>query len=245
VFSLLALPVFLYLRGEAGKALLARVSTVFETPWGIFAPALPLVLVQAFLRARWPGFPPNLYDDWANFSFYLILFVYGYALFLAPGFDRAIRRRWKASLLLGVGTISVIFLVLGTGDAPEIGYTPAFMAFAALHGLNTWFWLVAVAGAARTYLGFENRALRYLRDAVYPMYILHQTVVVGVGFLVVPWEVGVAGKFALIVLASLAVTLALYEFVRRVAVLRPLLGLKPKRRGLRSPPAASTTDRRR
>jgi glucan biosynthesis protein C len=174
----------------------------------------------------------NLYDDWANVAFYFILFVYGYALFYAPGFDRALRRRWKTSLLLGTITISVIFLVLGTGNAPEIGYTPAFMAFAALHGLNTWFWLVVVVGAARTYLGFENRVLRYLRAAVYPMYILHQTVVVAVGFLVVSREVGVAGKFALIVLASLAVTLALYEFVRRVAVLRPLFGLKPKRRGV-------------
>jgi len=191
---------------------------------------MPLVLIQALLRARWPGFPPNLYDDWANFSFYLILFVYGYAFFLAPGFDRAVRRRWKASLLLGVGTISVIFLVLGAGDAPEIGYTPAFMAFAALHGLNTWFWLVAVVGAARTYLGFENRVLRYLRDAVYPTYILHQTVVVAIGFLVVSWELGVAGKFAFIVLASLALTLVLYELVRRVGVLRPLFGLKPKGR---------------
>ncbi len=230
VFSLLALPLFLYLRSEAAKVLLARVSAMFETRWGIFAPALPLVLVQALLRARWPGFLPNLYDDRANFAFYLILFVYGYTLFLSPGFDRALRRRWKTSLLLGTITMDVIFLVLGTGKAPEISYTPAFVAFATLHGLNTWLWLVAVVRTGRTYLRFENRLLRYVRDAVYPTYILHQTVVVAVGSLVVSWEVGVTGKFGFIVLASLAVTLVLYEFVQRIGVLRPLFGLKPKGR---------------
>jgi len=146
VFSLLALPLFLYLRGEAGKALLTRV------------------------------------------------------------------------------------FVLGTGNAPQIGYTPAFVAFAALHGLNTWLWVVVVVGAVRMCLGFENRALRYLRDAVYPTYILHQTVIVAIGFLVVPWELGVAGKFAFIVLASIAVTLTLYELLRCIGVLRPLFGLKPRGR---------------
>jgi glucan biosynthesis protein C len=89
---------------------------------------------------------------------------------------------------------------------------------------------VVVVEAARMYLGFENRVLRYLRDAVYPTYILHQTVVVAIGFFVVDWELGVAGKFAFIVLASLSVTLTLYELVRRVGILRPLFSLKLKGR---------------
>jgi peptidoglycan/LPS O-acetylase OafA/YrhL len=64
--------------------------------------------------------------------------------------------------------------------------------------------------------------------ASYPFYLLHQTVVVTVGFYVVRWNAGVMEKFWVISTISLIATIALYELlIRRNNVARFLFGLKP------------------
>jgi glucans biosynthesis protein C len=71
--------------------------------------------------------------------------------------------------------------------------------------------------------------LKYTSDAVLPVYILHQTIIVTLGYWVIQWDAGVAAKYFLIVLATLAISLAVYEIVRRINVTRFLFGIKTKK----------------
>jgi hypothetical protein len=58
--------------------------------------------------------------------------------------------------------------------------------------------------------------------------MLHQTVIVIIGFFVVQWAASVPVKYGLILVASVAVTAALYDLlVKRLNVLRFLFGMKP------------------
>jgi membrane-bound acyltransferase YfiQ involved in biofilm formation len=61
--------------------------------------------------------------------------------------------------------------------------------------------------------------------------MLHQTVIVIIGFYVVQWAASVAVKYALILVAAIVVTAALYELlVRRFNVTRFLFGMRPQKR---------------
>ena len=60
-----------------------------------------------------------------------------------------------------------------------------------------------------------------------PFYILHQTVLVTVGYIVVGWAIPDLLKFLSILCVSLFAVMALYEFVvRRHNLLRFLFGMK-------------------
>jgi hypothetical protein len=62
---------------------------------------------------------------------------------------------------------------------------------------------------------------------VLPFYVLHETVIVAVAYLVLAWPIGGAAQNCLIALASLAATLLLYDLgVRRSPLTRFLFGLK-------------------
>jgi peptidoglycan/LPS O-acetylase OafA/YrhL len=62
---------------------------------------------------------------------------------------------------------------------------------------------------------------------VLPFYILHQTVLLTVGYFVVRWPIPDLLKWAIILVVSFAIIMALYEFlVRRINVLRFLFGMK-------------------
>ena len=78
------------------------------------------------------------------------------------------------------------------------------------------------------YLNFTSPALKYANEAVLPFYVLHQTVLLAVGYFVVQWQIPDLAKWEAIVLISFALIMALYEYlVRRNNLLRVLFGMKP------------------
>jgi hypothetical protein len=70
----------------------------------------------------------------------------------------------------------------------------------------------------------------FSNEAVLPFYILHQTVIVTLGFYFVHWNSGVYVKYLVLCVASFVTICIIYEMlVRRVNVLRVLFGLKKNR----------------
>jgi len=228
-FSLLALPLFLFFK-KSGQNWISKLSTLIEKPRSILLLALPLMLIEAALRPHWIGFQ-NLYNDWANFCLYLSYFIYGYLICADPRFELAIERNWKAIAGLAIASISILFGLWRTDVLPERGYSSGYVLYQMFRGLNSWLWVTALLGLGRKYLNFNNRVLQYLNPASYPIYVLHQTVLVAIAFYVVQWQTSVLAKFFLISTASLLITLMLYDlFVKRHNLLRFLFGLKPIRK---------------
>lgn len=87
--------------------------------------------------------------------------------------------------------------------------------------------VVGVLNIGVRWLTFGNRALDYLAEAAYPLYVLHMPVLILVGLSVVQSGLPNVIALPLIVLATLILTLGLYEFViKRIGVLRLVFGLK-------------------
>jgi peptidoglycan/LPS O-acetylase OafA/YrhL len=226
VFSLIALPLFLHLKG-AGAHLLSKLSVDMERPGAILLLALPLAAIEGALRPRWPGFQ-NLYDDWANFCLYLLYFIYGYLICSDARFGQAIDRHLKITLVLAVISMLALFGLWRTDSLPERGYSLGYILYQLFRGFDSWFWVVALLGLGRRYLNFNTKLLQYASVASYPFYLLHQTVLVTIGFYVVRLSAGMMEKFGVISTTSLIATIALYELlIRRNNVARFLFGLKP------------------
>lgn len=230
VFSLLALPLFLYLRTDKGKLIISKTASLVERRGAIFLAAIPLAITQAAFRARWPGFQ-NLYDDWANFTFYLIVFFYGYLLCSDIRFSRAIEKHAGMSLAFGMTSMFIILALRQAGAAPAADYSPGWILYMILHGFSSWCWLVTFLGFGRKYLNFTNRLLEYGTEAALPFYILHHAAIVATGYYIVRWNAPASVRFLIIIIASLTLTLLLYDLiVRRTNISRFLFGMKKKRR---------------
>ena len=240
-YALCTLPIFFFFKSRQGVRLLEALSRFVRYPGAIFLFALPLMLVEMLLRAtqvnaltaHWP-----LYDDWIQFAFYLVYFVYGYLVFAIASMPRAIVRHGWLALALGVVGFGLALTQASTLTIDPLNYSLGYVAGWPIRGLVGWFWVVAILSMALLRLGFTNGLLRYLNDAAFPIYVLHMPIVTIVGVYVIsldiPWEL----KFALIILAAATLTVALYELaVRRIGVMRALFGLKPR------PPAPNAPQR--
>ena len=91
-----------------------------------------------------------------------------------------------------------------------------------------WSMLIGMLGAGKRYLDRPSPALAYLAEASYPVYILHQTVIVLAAFWLVRLPVGLPAQWIAVFVTAVVVTFAIYELVRRIGVLRFLFGMRPK-----------------
>jgi hypothetical protein len=226
IFSMMALPLLLWLRSARGKEFLDRSATFFDRGLSLLLLAIPLMLIRASMEVAWPG-PQNFVSDWARLAGHFTIFVYGFCLCSRPGLRDAVARKKRWFLAIGFGLVNLFLILDLTGLEPDWGYNLGNMAFLALRGLNTWCWVLAILGYGRTFLQRTNRLLKYAVEAALPFYVLHQTVIIAIGYYVVQWQTGIMIQFVLIMLASLVGTVAIYDlFVKRIAIVRFLFGMR-------------------
>ncbi len=95
-----------------------------------------------------------------------------------------------------------------------------------VYGLDRVFWLLVILGFGSVYLNRRSDKLSYFNQAVYPYYIIHQSVIVVLGYELSQLKLGgFIEPFVLVVLTFLFCALA-FELIRRVTILRPLFGVK-------------------
>lgn len=218
VISLFVLPLLMWLGRGAGRAAVSRLAGLVDRGRGILLLAVLLVLV---------GDLPE--PDGKPIFTHLTVFVLGFVLASDERFGRAMQRnRWPA-LILGAATMSVFFWVEMSGiQLADNSFED--VAYYIVRNCNLWFWLVALLGFGQRHLNADNRVLRYARDAAYPFYLLHQTVIVVIAFFVVQWSADPMVKFSVIAVSSLVATIGLYDLlVRRTNATRFLFGIKPRR----------------
>jgi glucan biosynthesis protein C len=215
-FALVALPLLLYLRTDRGRKRISGLAIFTEKPWGLLWFILPLLVAGAL---------PDIGGK--NPFVYITLFVYGSILVADGRFQEALDRyRWPA-LTLSLITIAGLIL-LEVINLPTPKYSWGDILSFLLRTSNTWFWLVTILGFGRRYLNRTNPILRYAAEGSYPFYILHQTVIVIIGFFVVQGTESITVKYLLMVIASLAATTLLYDLVvKRTNLTRFLFGMKP------------------
>ena len=93
--------------------------------------------------------------------------------------------------------------------------------------LVVWSWLTAVFGFGMVHLNFTNPFLKYANEAVLPFYIIHQSVLICLGFFVMEWAIPDLLKFLIVLTATFILSMGLYEFgVRRFNLMRFLFGMK-------------------
>jgi glucan biosynthesis protein C len=106
-----------------------------------------------------------------------------------------------------------------------------FIASQCVQAVSTWCWLLAILGLGSRFLNRNNRSLSYANEAVLPFYILHQTIIITIGFYVVQWNTGVGLKYLTISTTSFIAIMLIYELlVRRIKGLRFLFGMRLRRR---------------
>ena len=220
VLSVLLLPALLLLRRVMQQRRYARLSPV-ATSLVLVGLGLPLLVIEFGLR---PSFPSThaLIDDWANNLHYMWLMLAG-ALAMADGNLTGTARSHRRAWLVAGAILSAGWLALRFGLMPMV---PPSGTGLALRTAAEWVCLISLLSYGSVYLSRPLPFLTAFGAIAMPFYIVHQTVIVLLGFWLAGWVDAPLVKYATVAALSFAASLAVAAVALHYAALRLVFGLK-------------------
>ncbi|HEX2885915.1 acyltransferase family protein [Vineibacter terrae] len=227
VLTLALLPLFLWMRSRAGGVWLDRLSQRAADHGALlWLLALPPAAVSFWLTPLSSN-RNGLVGDWVGLAGAALLLLYGALLFRSPALLQALARQRWTSLGVGALTYGVLHAVFFSDPAWPAPALAGRLDHHLLEAVNTLAWLFAIVGFFTRHMTQRSAALAYATEAVYPFYILHQTVTVIVAYYLAAADLPGTVKFLITAGATFLGTWLIYEgLVRRIDLLRPLFGLK-------------------
>lgn len=224
--SLVSLPLMCYLRSGHGLRFIDKLAGWCTRPGGIFIFIIPVLFMRVGLRSFFLG-----QFTWADFFEYMVYFIIGYLFVADSRFMQSIKKYGWFGLILGLacwGGQGIFVLGLGYNYPDGESFSLTYVLFETIMSVSRWSWIVIVLSLGAKYLNFNHKVLTYSNEAILPFYLLHQPVILGVGWFVIQLNIGMGLKFLIITLISFVLIMAVYDlFVRRFNVVRFFFGMRP------------------
>jgi len=222
IFCLILYPLFRWWKGS-GWGVMSTLGNLLASPWTMWlALALPIFILDLWIDDTDWAFGAG---GWA-FLYYIFFLLYGFVIASHERLQTNIKRARWAYLVAGL-ILSAAFVSLGINAANPVIGPWANELGDPLYFLSACTLLPAFLGFAMQHLTRSTPFLKYSNAAVLPFYILHQTVLLVIGYFVVQLAILDLAKWMIIFLSSFPIILALYEFViRRFNVMRVLFGMR-------------------
>lgn len=233
VYSLLAIPLLIFLRSQNSLLFKEKIKAVLSRPVGIlFIPASIILITQIVLRPHFPEETHALVDDWAYFTFYLSFFIFGMICYSNPLLWESIGKNRKHLLISAVASLIPFYVFYF--HFREVIHLPWSLdtvetAFDVTAIYVSWFTVITVIAFGQHYLNRPHPWLATINEGLYPFYILHQTAIIFIGYYLcrLPWSI--AAKYWSVSLLTLASCLIFYlAFIRPFNPMRRVFGMKKR-----------------
>lgn len=214
-YTIIFLPVFFLLKKNENGKLVKGIKKWLATPFAL------LLIIVAFIAEAFVFNPPiyELYAmTWHGFFLGLLAFFFGFCMMLAGQdfWSMLLKLKW---IFLFVAMAFFVWRMMQSQISPP----PYQLA------TESVLWLYCVFAFGYRYLNYQSRALSYLSQAAYPIYILHMLFLFLGSTLIFPLDIDARLKFLIVLLFTATTCIGFYEFIiRKNNFFRLLFGLKKK-----------------
>ena len=191
----------------------------------LLVPAIPLAIETVGLQGRFEDTGDLIHDGYRN-ALYFTVFLYGFWMAQATALWDELARLRRRSLAYALALFAVYFALVRT--LPDDPGDTAVAIVWTLRSLYIWAAIAALLGWYRALLDRPWRWLPWANEAVFPWYVLHQSVIILLAYWIVPLQWPAWIEVPVILTGTIALCWAGFAIIRRVPVLRPLFGLKTR-----------------
>jgi hypothetical protein len=196
----------------------------------LFIPSSIILATQIILRPYFPEQTHALINDWAYFVFYFSFFLFGMICYSNPNLWESIGHNRKyllwASIFILIPFYLTFFHFTGiihfswSAETTEVIFDVAAIYV-------SWFWVITVVAFGQHYLNRPHPWLKHFNEGLYPFYILHQTVIIAIGYYIcqLPWSI-FAKFWTVSILTLISCLLIYFILIRPVNLTRLLFGMK-------------------
>lgn len=233
-YSLILLPVIAFFNSQRGVETLAHFENWLCTGHKIiWLPLICYSLIYLFIDDHY--ITHAFYNDLYGHQIFFFAVLMGFVLQRMPKVWQSFERNRYVALTIGLLAYA---LLLALFFLPELQFgVSRTQMWDVSQLIIKWSWIASVIGFAKTYLNYSNGFLKYCNAIVYPFFILHQTVIIVLGFYVIDWGLSGPIELGTIVLGTFILCYLMTEFIiKKNDILRLLFGLnKPRKQNALTP----------
>ncbi len=228
-YNVISIPVFKWLNSDHHSVHFVKRGS--NSLFGIFVFLVIAIIPYTFLSVHFPA-SYDFIHDYARHSFFMFFVLMGVLAYRFGGLLETIENNRRLFLRLAFLSILVINTMRWNGAEPYDLWEnwielPQTYLYIALLNFNSWFWVFAFLGYGKKYLNKGSKLLKYSNEAVYPFYILHQTVIVIIGYYVVQTTDNIVLKYCFLLGVCFVLCVMIYHlFIRPFSVMRFVFGIK-------------------
>lgn len=232
LFSLAAIPLLNYLRSDRSSNFKIKLENILTRPVGIlFVPAILILISQIILR---PYFPEETHDlkDLGYMVFYGSFFYLGITAYSSARLWASLGANRKYLL---VAAILILVPFYGTyfhfREFYQLPWTErqVEIIFDVTGIFLSWFTVITVIAYGQHYLNKPHPWLSKINEGLYPFYILHQTVIIWIGYYICQLDWSISLKYWAVSFLTFISCVGFYlVIIRPFNIVRLVFGMKKK-----------------
>jgi len=232
IYDLVFAPVFAWLVSPKSERFRNSLAVLAKGKW-VYLLAVPAIVWYALLSWKLPE-TNDLAHDGCYLVYWLLFVLAGFVCILQPKLMDSLERNRRFALMIGFVSLMLMDYMRWNKIEPDnINWHFQgeffYAAFRGMRALIGWSWVLALIGYGKHYLNYKHRVLNYLNQAVYPFYILHQTVIVILTYYLVQTQETILMKYIFTVIVTFFISVLIYHlFIQPYGMMRFLFGMKPK-----------------
>ncbi len=225
ICSVAALPIIILFKSKLKEPISKVLYRFFSIPASLLIFSIPLFLVQFFMRKHFPWETHALVNDWPYLIYSFLFFVFGFVLFSD---FRLINQIVEQRRIHGIVAflLTILFFVNFSYSLDSL-LSKNWQLF--LGCLMEWSIGISVIGYGGKYFNKEHKFRRHLNEAIYPFYILHQTIIIVIGYQLYNLNMDAGLKALIITLGTLLISFATYfVLIKPFKITRLVFGMRIK-----------------
>ena len=231
IISLLVIPLIIFLKSQKSQGFKTWFERISSHKMGLLLGGLPLIILTIVLKRYYPTGSSSLTNLSETF-FYTYFFITG-ILFASSQLFWENLKKYRRFHLIAFIISTVLFygyyFVPNGSIEPYLSTSVRWDIWYGLCCLLGWCFVLTLLGYGQVYLNKPNLWLKRMNEAIYPFYILHQTVIVIFGYYIIQLNVNIPLKMILLFISSFLVIVLLYRlFIYPFKITRVLFGMKKK-----------------
>lgn len=231
VISIFAIPLIVFLKSKKSMRFKCWVEQFTSHKSGLLMGGLPLLVLTVVLKRYYPSGSNDL-TNLSESVFYTYFFMTG-ILFASSQILWANLRKFRHAHCVVFMISTLLFygyyFIPNNVVAPYLSLSIRWDIWYALCCLLSWSFVLTLLGYGQVYFNKPSQWLKRMNEAIYPFYILHQTVVVVFAYYIIQMELNIAGKITLLFVSSFIVIIIIYRIIiYPFTTTRILFGMKKK-----------------
>ncbi|QCW99685.1 acyltransferase [Aggregatimonas sangjinii] len=213
--SLGCIPLILFLRSQRSRVIRKHIEKQSNFTYSIFLWALLVIFIKVASKIYFPEDSKSI-TNLSSTLFYGFFFIAGIVLATVPNLWGFLKKFRRVNLIMAIIGTLFFYGYYYLPDEIASEYLSIDARWAIWHGVSSWIsWsvIISLLGYGQIWFNRSSKILTKANEAIYPFYILHQTVIVAMAYYIVRLDVSILWKITLLLGSTFPFILLVYRFL--------------------------------